>query len=436
MRSADSGIVRLDMRSAPRPAAKRVAHRTEPSTPRRVRLAVLGLALVVSGALAGVPSPAFALSTTPDDTWMTNGPVFAMARSGNVLYLGGKFTKLRENPPGQGGRRIDVANLAAINLTTGEPIESWTPAVSGTAYPPIVRALAVAPDGSRVYVGGRFDAIDGALRRNLGAVDAATGNVIGGFAPQAGYEKNWVHAILAVGDRVYIGGAFSNVQGKFRKKLAALATDGTLDVAWKPKPNRVVRTMVLASDGQTMFVGGAFSSVGGVPRQAVARLTLDTGELHPWAIPSGTIGDPQTAWSLVATPSRLFGGFGRGPNYAAAFRLDNGNSGNQVWRFGTVGNVQTVAPAADGSRLFIGGHFGTARLQQRVCGDKYLHGLASLNPGTGVLDCGWLPVVGDPTKDNYNGPWSMAPTGSALWVGGKWPQVAGIARKHLARFTL
>jgi len=56
------------------------------------RLALVVLAAV--GALAATTSPAFALSATADTTWMTNGKVFALARSGNTLYVGGEEVKL------------------------------------------------------------------------------------------------------------------------------------------------------------------------------------------------------------------------------------------------------------------------------------------------------------------------------------------------------
>ena len=73
------------------------------------------------------------------------------------------------------------------------------------------------------------------------------------------------------------------------------------------------------------------------------------------------IAPPQTAWAVLPVGNRLYAGFGKGPNYAASFRLDNGTIGSQVWRFSTVGNDESLAMSPDGTRLFIGGHFGTGR---------------------------------------------------------------------------
>src|SRR6476659_7485059 len=71
------------------------------------RLALVVLAAV--GAIAATASPAFALSATADTTWMTNGKVFALARSGNTLYVGGKYSQ-QVSPT---GTKIKVKSLSS-----------------------------------------------------------------------------------------------------------------------------------------------------------------------------------------------------------------------------------------------------------------------------------------------------------------------------------
>ena len=148
--------------------------------------------------------------------------------------------------------------------------------------------------------------------------------------------------------------------------------------------NGAVRDMAFSSDGQTIFAVGAFSLFNGATRQSVVRLDALTGANSAWVIPTGGIivGSPtaahpnvMTCWTLVVTATRLFVGCGRTPNYAAAFRLDNGNSGDRAWLYSTSGNIQTVALSADGLSLYVGGHFGTNGLNQTVScpgGTKYL----------------------------------------------------------------
>ena len=78
------------------------------------RLALVVLAAV--GAIAATASPAFALSATADTTWMTNGKVFALAQSGNTLYVGGKFAQL-VSPDGV--TKIKLKSLGRVDATTG-----------------------------------------------------------------------------------------------------------------------------------------------------------------------------------------------------------------------------------------------------------------------------------------------------------------------------
>src|SRR5215203_6139014 len=73
-------------------------------------LAVLAAVMMIQAILGA--SPALALSEVPDNTYMTNGKVYASALSGDgkVLYIGGAFTEVRQ----KSGISLKVSNLAAI----------------------------------------------------------------------------------------------------------------------------------------------------------------------------------------------------------------------------------------------------------------------------------------------------------------------------------
>jgi hypothetical protein len=427
----------------------------------RLFLALAGLAAVmVIQAILGA-SPALALSETPDNTYMTDGKVYATAlsRDGKVLYIGGEFTRVQQ----KSGSSFAVKNVAAINVKTGAAIRTWRPEVTG--HDAVVRSLAV--ENGKVFIGGNFTAVEGKPRKNLAAVGAYTKAVVlSPFAPQVGGDTSYVFALEAGDRKLYAGGGFSKVNGAPRKNLAAFSLEtGALDRHWKPKATKAptctdpkcshkVRVLELGPGGKSIFVGGSFSHVSGTngrggPRQSVARLYTATGNLHPWKIPSGTIEAPQTAWDLTATRTRLYGGFGTRRNFLAAFRLDKGNSGVRAWRFATVGNVQSVALTRDHSRLFFGGHFGINEFSQRVCNGKRLRGLASVNPATGKIYCGWIPSLDQNRRPSYEGAWALTTTPSYLWVGGGFigvsdsikPRPAGngvteVPQTSLARFTL
>ena len=422
-------------------------------------LAVLAAGMVIQAILGA--SPALALSERPDDTYMTNGKVYATAlsRDGNVLYIGGEFTRVGQ----KSGSSFTVKNVAAINVKTGAAIRTWRPEVTG--HEAVVRALAV--KNGKVYIGGNFTSVEGKPRKNLAAVGAYTKAVVlSPFAPQVGDDTSYVFALEAGDRKLYAGGGFSKVNGAPRKNLAAFSLEtGALDRHWKPRATRAptckdpkcshkVRTLELGSSGKSIFVGGPFRYVTGThgrrgPRQSVARFYTATGNLHPWKIPSWTIQAPQTAWDLTATRTRLYGGFGARLNFVAAFRLDKGNSGSRIWRLATVGNVQSVALTRDRSRLFFGGHFGINPYGQRVCNGKPLRGLASVNPATGKIYCGWIPSLDQRRRPSYEGAWTLITTPSYLWVGGGFigvsdsnnPRPAGngvteVPQTNLARFRL
>jgi hypothetical protein len=412
-----------------------------------VAAAVTVLAAGMAGAIPLVPSE------TPDDTWHVTGTVFTSALSddGETLYVGGRFTRVRENPPGVAGPDVVVSNVAAIDVDSGDAVSSWTPKVTGDGA--VVRALEV--QGDTVFIGGNFSAVTGPNgvqqpRKNLAAVDAVDGSVEP-FAPQVTKTSGapFVYTLLAGNGKLYAGGFFNNVDGKSRTNLAAFnfnPTTGTgaLDTTWKPKVSNQVKDLEFASDKLSIFVAGAFANATGSNgqterRESVARFETLNGNLHPWKIKDGVVGAPQQGWSLVATPTRLYGGFGAGPNFAAAFRLDNGNDGTQVWRQNVVGNVQTVALSPDKSRLLLGGHFGTYVLDQKICGNtRDLSGLVSVdlaNPlRPGNFMCDWVPELEPTDKNNTNGAWTITTTGSKVWVGGGFTRVSDVDQRNLARF--
>src|SRR5918995_932046 len=136
---------------------------------------MLAVTAAVAAAVAVAPSAhaELGLRPTPDQTWMTNGNVYAQALSADkkTLYIGGEFTQLRENPVGQGGKVFKVNNVAAIDVATGTPIRKWHPRVNNGDAATEVRALAVM--NRRVYIGGGVSTVHGQPRREppAGGVD-------------------------------------------------------------------------------------------------------------------------------------------------------------------------------------------------------------------------------------------------------------------------
>ncbi len=440
--------------------------------PRRLVRGLVVVAMIASGLALLPAAPALALSNNPDTTWMTNGKVWGTAQYGNVLFIGGTFTQVRSAPVGtSGATKIAVNNLAAIDMTTGQGIASFHPDVAGSGLQTAqIHALAVA--GNTLYVGGQFSSIDGSPHYNLGAIDLdtspLTGTVDDSFTAEVGVpgasneNKTFVYEILPGNDGLYIGGVFTKVDALGRSKAAKVTFGGAIVKTWKVlSVNGAIRDMAFSTDGQTIFIAGAFSKANKVAHQSIARVLTSTGKDDTWNV-SGVIVDNgpthygMSCWSLAITQTRVFAGCGRGANYAAAFRLDNGDTGNRTWSFGTVGNVQAIALTSDRQSLVIGGHFGTF-LTQSVCSNKYLKNLGILNniygTSTPSLDCSFLPQFKGPNP--FGGVWEIQVTSTAIWAGGefhdvncdpsrsdtgggpgKWTCTNGRGQQSIARFTL
>jgi hypothetical protein len=381
-----------------------------------------------------------------DTTWMTNGYVYATAQWGNVLFIGGHFTQVRSLPPGvPGGSYLKLSNLAAIDMTTGAAITSFAPMVVENDFVQNnkggVRSLAVV--GDQLYVGGQFSTVDGETHYNMARYNLdpymmtmtvdPTFNVTVGIPGDPSFDKVIVYKVLPVPDGILIGGAFSWVNGFFTLKTGKLNVDGSVITSyWTRGVNGGVRDLELSLDGATVFAAGQFSTFNGVARQSISRISETTGANDVWAIPAGQvpIGGPNAphygmiCWSLVVTPTRLFAGCGMTPNYDAAFRLDNGTSGDRTWLWGTSGNDQVIALSADGQSLIFGGHFGTYGTMS-VCSGKYLKNLGILHNIYGFsspsLDCGFLPQFWGP--DPFGGVWALTVTPTTIWAAGRFTMV-------------
>jgi hypothetical protein len=208
-----------------------------PASPARQFLVALDVA---SGAPA---AGAFNVNAMPD------GPVYALAVSGNRLYVGGTFN-------GVGGHAIK--RLAAINLDTGLWDSTFNPPTPNA----FVKTMAIA--GNRLYIGGSFVTLQtpaGPVSRpGVAALDLATGALIDTFVPPVNY-----------------GGRFENHTGSKVEDVPPAYNPGN------------VQTIAVTHDGLTVMVGGSFLHFGTTKdadpkydHSGLIALDAMTGALTPW----------------------------------------------------------------------------------------------------------------------------------------------------------
>jgi hypothetical protein len=384
---------------------------------------------------------AWAQSTPPppDDTWNTNGIVYSVFKDGNYVYVGGKFTRVEHKATNEGFPANNVARFYENDSGMLVGDRDWRPNVTA-ADPASTRVYALAAAGGKIWVGGKFDAVNGVPRRNLAAVSAASGEVDQTVDPLVGSETNkGVRALLAseTEGRVYLGGFFTKIDGKGRQHLGALDLDGNLDKTWKPKTDALVHSLAYSCDKTTVFAGGTFRNAAGsdgvlpgAPRETLARFDVTSsstpGSLHPWALPAGTVPNGEIAADLAVTCERISAGY-LGRNYVRSFHLDTGDVGTQAWEHKGAGDVQTVAMWGS-DKLIVGGHFSKI-------GDTPRQRIAQLNLADGSIDPAWTHEIDGTSPQGVMGPWDLLVDGNHLYVGGSFTQVDGLRRTQFTRFT-
>ena len=130
---------------------------------------------------------------------------------------------------GQSGQHGPVV---ALDLETGHRV--WGETTDYLADP---FSVTPDPDGTGFYVGGEW--LDGTGATSLirylpsggGFVRDPSWHPVFG---QLGSNAPVVTGVKTIGDRIYLGGTFSSIDGHARQALARLAADGSLD-GWAPK---------------------------------------------------------------------------------------------------------------------------------------------------------------------------------------------------------
>jgi Ricin-type beta-trefoil lectin domain len=145
-------------------------------------------------------------------------------------------------------------------------------------------------------------------RDDIFAYQAGTGIIDPNFDPVLNKGPAWtVIAGPSGSNTVYVGGAFSTVNGATHKGLVQLnvnpgvtsgpTADGSVVTGFKASVSNYVRDLVLSPDGTALYVGGQFTSADGVSTFAdsdkvvgLARLNASTGALDQSF--TFTLGDP------------------------------------------------------------------------------------------------------------------------------------------------
>ncbi len=388
--------------------------------------------LVASGVALALPSE------TPDQTPMVNGTVRAIEHVGTNIWLGGKFTQVKQR---DGTVVANVSNLAVFNSQTNQYENINLPKLGGSGSE--VWDMTLYDENKQiegdenVLIAGKFSG-PSSTQNNLVLVKGA--------GPEAGRVIRWYNApslksALAAPDlgRVYGGGVSLSAFELGGNKLWTKAKT-TVDTALYPDaPTPGYRDLELDADGQTIWAACACDAVDGNPAKALVKLRTDGVHVTSWRAAADL---PSWGLSLVNANGALYLGAG-GSDYLAEFSKTDGKI---TWLSDTSGSVQVVEVMD--SQLVIGGHFWEVAGQPADQPDDSCgHGRSKpeLDPNDecqtrkgiaaysfeGVLDPDWDPLY----AGKYSLVWALHVEGSRLHTGGEFLTVNGVTQNYYARLS-
>jgi hypothetical protein len=144
----------------------------------------------------------------------------------------------------------------------------------GGDFSSFVSAIAMLPDGS-AYVGGAFTVVQGKARKRLAQLDSS-----GALTTWNAGANGLVNALLPAGDQLFVAGDFTSIGGATRRGVAALDTATGLANGWDAALDDNVYSLAL--HGETLYLAGEFENVGSKARNYLASVDAETGLATGW----------------------------------------------------------------------------------------------------------------------------------------------------------
>ena len=264
----------------------------------------------------------------------TNAPVYSITPSadGSTLYLGGAFTQLDG---------VNTYRVGAVSAADGSRQQL------GVATNAAVRAVEVSSDGKTLYFGGGFSQVNSSSRYRAAAFDLGS-RTLKDFAP--GVADRSVLAIAAApdGNGVAIGGSFTSVNGSTSPGygMAILENDGTVRANSLTSVVRNAGTygaiMSLRADSQGLYGSGYSQSRREGNIEGLFRADWNSGELAYLADCHGDTYDVQPMGDVVYASSHThdcsnISGFPDARSYHHAVAFTNKATGtvlpNTAWGY-------------------------------------------------------------------------------------------------------
>jgi hypothetical protein len=413
--------------------------------PRLSRRAAAAVGLAASLSTAGLvtASPVVAaapnqgLSGTPSSMYQTNNSVNALAVSSGVVYAGGAFTSVKP-PSGQSGSTATRTYLAAFSASTGA-VTSFDPTLNGA-----VSAVALSPSGTTLYVGGAFTTVNGSTRNHFAAFTISSG-ALTSWNPNAGSGRGY--SIDPTSSGVYIGGTFTTVGGTSHPYLAEVSTTtGAPMTAFAASADNEVAAIAYVSGGNRLLVAGNFNTLSGTADHGLGSVDPTTGAYQAFGAASSELPNTATCTSdgtdiLLSGSVAYVSGDGIQPGCFDGDFAANLSDGSIVWNNPCEGSTTSLAMI--NGVLYKGSHmhdcsYNPGGAEGGFTGsmsqtDRIFYRLAAQNPADGSFEH-WSPNTNG-ANATHVGPLALATDGTQLFVAGDFTTVNGKTQEGLTRFA-
>jgi len=376
------------------------------------------------------------------------GAVQSVAKVGNTLVAVGKFTQVT-----WGGTTYPRTNIFAFNANTGEVSTTFVPTVNGA-----VNRVVSAGDGTSVFIGGKFDQVNGQNASHVARLDVSDGALVDGFRAEP--SNGIVFDMVLNRGRLFVGGKFLKVGGESRPLLAALDPNtgkdtDTVTATFSDVFNGgtlSVRALDVSTDGSRLVAVGNFRTVDGQSRPQIAMFdtAATPATLDPWSTQrftrkcSGAFDSymrdvsisPKGDYFVVATTGAYDGGLRTGTLCDTITRWELGASApdqHPTW-VNYSGGDTFYAVSAVGRIVYIGGH-------QRWVNNPY----AADKPGPGAVSRegiaafdarNGMPLSWNPGRARGVGLREFLPVDDGLWIAHDTNRLGREQRKRIAFMPL
>ncbi|MEZ5380216.1 MAG: delta-60 repeat domain-containing protein [Microthrixaceae bacterium] len=352
--------------------------------------------------------------------------VLAMEEAGGRMFVGGSFTRVVNNAGGSTNHKF----LTAFDVNTGDWISSCTPSLDGRVWD-----MEQSSDG-QLIIAGDFTQVNGdPVASGLAKINPSNCQVDTSFRVRISKNggRGMVRAIDLLGDRLFLGGQFNGVEmngGPVKPAPNTYEVNAITGLVggWRPQTNGTVFDIDASDRGDRVYIAGWFTTINGIGGEPYATRISDGAPLtnfawlRTWAGSSGTytqtvheVGDQ--VW--IGGREHFFSAYDRntGARTEANLTVRGGDFQDAESAFGYMFgachcsgndavNLQGRTQYTGNNRTLDNGATRSDRFQQ----------VGLYDGATGQHLDWWLPSISSETGD---GPWRITmDSNECMWEGG------------------